>query len=143
VNTSSNEPNKAAFGTFPDPFGAAPNNNLSQQSDKTTDLFANAPKPAFPKGNDIDKTIGLLTSEIFGNANGTQKLDKNNEQFDFGIDPWANSNADKEVEKTITPSFVWHQSSNGNTVKQPDVTNSLFTSTSTVLQASKSTNPFL
>jgi len=108
-------------------------------------LFANAPKPAFHQGNDIDKTIGILTSEIFGNANGTQKqsMDKNNEQFDFGIDPWANSNADKELEKTITPSFGWHQSSNGNTVKQPDVTNSLFTSTSTVLQASKSTNPFL
>ena len=34
VNTSSNEPSKAAFGTFPDPFGAAPNNNLSQQSGK-------------------------------------------------------------------------------------------------------------
>ena len=90
------------------------------------------------------KTI-IHISEIFGNANGTQKqsMDKNNEQFDFGIDPWANSNADKELEKTITPSFGWHQSSNGNTVKQPDVTNSLFTSTSTVLQASKSTNPFL
>ena len=90
------------------------------------------------------KTI-IHISEIFGNANGTQKqsMDKNNEQFDFGIDPWANSNADKEVEKTITPSFGWHQSSNGNTVKQSDMANSLFTSTSTALQASKSTNPFL
>jgi len=25
-------------------------------------LFANAPKPAFHQGNDIDKTIGILTS---------------------------------------------------------------------------------
>jgi len=113
--------------------------------ENNNDLFANAPKPAFDQKNDIDKTIGMLTSDIFGNAN-TSKNDstnKNGGQFDFGIDPWASSNATKEAFPTSTSNGNgWPSSSSGLDAKiDTHGTTNLFASS--ILPASKSTNPFL
>jgi len=147
VNPSSNanlSRNKSGLGPIPDPFGSAPSSNLHTQSDNSNDLFANAPMPTLNQENDIDKTIDILTSDIFGKSNSSQNHSKNVKevgQYDFGIDPWASSNAPNDSDKTIPSNFGWPISSDNDTVKQTNVTNNLFASS--ILPASKSTNPFL
>jgi hypothetical protein len=138
LNTS-----KTTSRPFPDPFGAAPNSNFQQQSDNNNDLFAKAPKPAVYQENAIDKTIGILTSDIFGKSNTGlySATAKESKQYDFGIDPWASSNIPKESAKTMAPAMCWPPNSGEDTLKQANVTNNLFTSS--ILPASKSTNPFL
>jgi len=106
-------------------------------------LFANAPKPAFDQKNDIDKTIGMLTSDIFGSTDATKNnsTNKNDAQYDFGIDPWASSNVSKETFPT-TSNSGWPPSSGIDPKKDTrGIQTNLFASS--ILPASKSTNPFL
>jgi len=108
-------------------------------------LFANAPKPAFDQKNDIDKTIGMLTSDIFGNTDTAtnNSTNKNGGQFDFGIDPWASTSASKDAISTTTSNGNgWPPSSTTVDLKKDtNGTTNLFASS--ILPASKSTNPFL
>lgn len=62
-------------------------------------------------------------------------------QYDFGIDPWASSNIPKESANTIPLAMCWPPTSGGDTLKQANGTNNLFASS--IVPASKSTNPFL
>ena len=86
----------------------------------------------------------LFIIDIFGKTNAAQNNTTNIKdagQYDFGIDPWATSNVPKDTFKTTSSNTGWPPSSNGDTMKQSNGTNNLFASS--IMPASKSTNPFL
>ena len=85
----------------------------------------------------------IYFSDIFGSTDATKKnsTNKNDAQYDFGIDPWASSNVSKETFPT-TSNSGWPPSSGIDPKKDTNgIQTNLFASS--ILPASKSTNPFL